>query len=135
MNDLMEWLMNYALDRGIGFIATKQLKPDTPSQSDCSQRVIVINMNWHNRHEIPFMFAHEIGHILNGDAGVHQYSASSVSIKEEHAADLTGLRLILQYCRENNIAVYNPTQFCECFGVPGVMENAVKYEISTSNPD
>lgn len=117
LNDLIEWLVNYAFDNNIGCILTRCLKPETPSSSYGDERIVIVNMNWKHPDEIPFSFAHEIGHILNGDKGVHQFSATGSS-KEEYHANITGIKLLNLYCQKHDISVNNPVRFCECFGIP-----------------
>lgn len=62
MDSLIEWLVNYAFDHNIGVVLTPALQPHTPSTSDGTTRLVVINMNWYRKTEIPFALAHEIGH-------------------------------------------------------------------------
>ena len=76
MDSLIEWLVNYAFDHNIGVVLTPALQPHTPSTSDGTTRLVVINMNWYRKTEIPFALAHEIGHVINGDQGVHAYTAT-----------------------------------------------------------
>ena len=75
MEDLMEWLINYAFDHHIGVQLTSFLQPMTPSTSFSDYRLVVINTRWHKPNEIPFSLAHEIGHVMNGDCGVNAYTA------------------------------------------------------------
>ena len=118
MNELMEWLANYAFEHDIGYILTNQLAPDTPSSSDGAHRLVIINMKWKNREEIPFSFAHEIGHILNGDKGINKFSAKTIGLKKEYRANLTGIDIFLEYCDKYDLSFDGPVQFCERFGVP-----------------
>lgn len=110
MNNLIQWLINFSYDHSIGIEATRKLDPDTPSQSYVANRVVVINMNWHNPVEIPFIYAHEIGHVLCD----HLVD----SPKNEIEANKTAIRLLIKYCWENNINISNPIRFCEEFGIP-----------------
>lgn len=110
MNNLIQWLINFSYDHSIGIEATRKLDPDTPSQSDVANRVVVINMNWHNSVEIPFIYAHEIGHVLCD----HLVD----SPKNEIEANKTAIGLLIKYCWENNINISNPIRFCEEFGIP-----------------
>ncbi|WP_251547917.1 ImmA/IrrE family metallo-endopeptidase [Limosilactobacillus caecicola] len=129
MNDLMEWLTNYAFDHDVGVILTRKLARDTPSISDGDHRLVIINMNWLHPHEVPFSFAHEIGHVLNGDKGIHEYSASSVGVKEEYQANLTGIKLLVDYTKNDNVDLNNPIRFCEQFGIPEELEYLVALKL------
>lgn len=131
MSDLMEWLMDYAFDHDIGFVLTHRLAADTPSTSDGDNRLVVINTNWKHLHEVPFCFAHEIGHILNGDKGSHAYSANSLNVKEEYKANLTGIDLMINYAKTNGIDLNNPVQFCEQFGIPADLEYIVALKLNS----
>lgn len=117
MDSLIEWLVNYAFDHNIGVVLTPALQPYTPSTSDGTTRLVVINMNWHRKTEIPFALAHEIGHVINGDQGVHAYTAT-LKTKEEYAANVTGIRLIKDYCLRNEMRFDNYVVFCQQFGIP-----------------
>ncbi|WP_040468851.1 hypothetical protein [Limosilactobacillus gastricus] len=110
MNDLIQWLINYAYDRNVSIIATRQLLPNTPSQTNVSNRVVVINMNWYNPIEIPFIYAHEISHALCGHV--------MASPKNEIEANRKAVDLLIRYCQENNIYINNSVEFCEGFGIP-----------------
>lgn len=126
MDELMTWLSNYGFDQQIGFIFTHNLAPDTPSQSDGTNRLVVLNMEWFPHYELPFALAHEIGHILNGDQGINKYCAETVGTKKEYQANLTGIRLLLKYCDLHDINIDNPVNFCENFGVPEKLDYVVK---------
>lgn len=122
MNDLIQWLINFAYDHDISVITTRELKPDTPSQSDVKQRIIVINMNWSNKFEIPFIYAHEISHILCD----HLINSPTNEIEANQIA----INLLTEYCWDNDIYISNPVHFCEEFGIPlrlsYLMEDMVK---------
>ena len=117
MEDLMEWLINYAFDHHIGVQLTSYLQPHTPSTSYGDYRLVVVNTRWYKHNEVPFSLAHEIGHVINGDRGVHAYTATAET-KEEHAANVTGIKLLLAYCQEHDIYFDNPVVFCQQFGAP-----------------
>lgn len=129
MNDLMEWLANFAFDHNIGYILTHMLDSETPSTSYGEQSLVIVNMEWKNHDEIPFSFAHEIGHVLNGDKGINEYSADSISTKEEYRANLTAIQLLITYCHKNDIEINNPMTFCERFGVPTNLEYVVNLKL------
>lgn len=110
MNELIQWLFNFGYDHDISIDTTKQLNPDTPSLADVKDGHVIINMNWSNQSEIPFIFAHEIGHVLCGHV--------TYSPKNEIEANKTAIGILIKYCWENNINISNPIRFCEEFGIP-----------------
>lgn len=125
MEDLIEWLANYSFDHNIGYILTHLLSPSTPSTSYGNERLVIINMNWANANEIPFSFAHEIGHILNGDKGKNSFSAETVNTKSEYEANITGIKLLISYCKSNDMIFTNAIKFCEAFSIPANLEYVV----------
>ena len=66
MNELIEYLLNYAFDHGIGYKLV-HADPYDPSLSLKKHNLMVINLNWHNQSELPFIIGHEIGHFILGD--------------------------------------------------------------------
>lgn len=129
MDNLISWLINYAWDHKIGLILTHFLAPDTPSQSEGNLRLIIINMEWGKQSEIPFSFAHEIGHILCEHTGWRRYSSASTSIKEENEANSVAIDILLKYCHENDFCFTNSVQFCEQFGIPASLEYTVALKL------
>lgn len=125
MNDIMEWLSNYAYDNDIGYIMTHYLEPDTPSTSDCDDRLVVVNMEWKNTNEVPFSFAHEIGHIMCGDKGKRYFKSENIKDKSEYRANLFAIKLLFKFCSAYGLHFTNPITFCEQFGVPTVLEYVV----------
>lgn len=118
MNDLVNYLLNFAFDQGIGSILTKEPAPDFPSCAISENRMIIINLNWHHPYELPFIIAHEIAHVLEGDPGTCYYSSSTTRIKAEGRANERAIELILNYCHAYDIPVSNSVAFCEQFGIP-----------------
>ena len=129
MNDIMEWLSNYAYDNDIGYIMTHYLEPDTPSTSDCDDRLVVVNMEWKNANEVPFSFAHEIGHIMCGDKGKRYFKSENIKDKSEYRANLFAIKLLFKFCSAYGLNFTNPITFCEQFGVPTALEYVVATEM------
>lgn len=69
MSNLISWLYSYAFKHKIGVLQIFT-KPEYSSLSDKSKRLIIINVNWKNKKELPFIIGHEIGHILAGEPGL-----------------------------------------------------------------
>lgn len=135
MNDLIKYLLDYAFDREINLVLAKELDPSFPSCAISARRSILINLNWKNHNELPFIIAHEIAHILEDDPGVCYYSSATSRVKIEARANSRAIGLMLGYCQVNDIDVDNPLAFCDCFGVPTEYAYLVYLKLDTSNPD
>lgn len=133
MDELIIWLCNYAYDHHVGYILADDLNPETPSESDGDHQLVVINMKWHNHNEVPFSYAHEIGHFMNGDDGIRYYDSATINNKCEYAANLFAVRFILKFCERYGLHFTNPITFCEQFGVPTVLEYVVANEMRLKN--
>lgn len=129
MNNVMSYLINYGFDRGISTTLTHKLPSDFPSSSSSKKQKVLINMNWDNQPEIPFILAHELGHLLNGDKGVNYYNSATIHNKTEFAANKTAIRLLLNYCEDYDIEIDNPIHFCERFGIPTDLEYIVALKL------
>lgn len=115
----MNFLCNYAFDHRIGYqLDPKKFTPNEPSVSNGALRFVVINMNWKDTNEIPFQFAHEISHVLNGDVGVNKFPVKPTLLKEEYAADKGAMTILLDYCEQNKIHIDTTSQFMNTFGIP-----------------
>lgn len=129
MNSIMSYLINYGFDRGISTTLTHKLPSDFPSSSSSKKQKVLINMNWENKPEVPFILAHELGHLLNGDTGINYYNSATIHNKTEFTANKTAIRLLFNYCEDYDIEFDNPIRFCEQFGVPTELEYVVATEM------
>lgn len=86
-------------------------------------------MNWRNKWEVPFSFAHELGHLINHDEGVNYYHSVTVHTKTEYRANCTAIDILLSYCYDNDIEIDNPIVFCEQFGIPFNLEYIVSLKL------
>lgn len=125
MNDLIEYLLNYAFDHGIGYKLVRA-DPYDPSLSLKKHNLMVINLNWHNQSELPFIIGHEIGHFILGDKGVLYYSSFSGQNSEEKSADLYSLNLLYNYACIRGQYFEEPGQFLSAYGIPFRMTDATK---------
>lgn len=125
MNDLITHLINYAFDHGIGVVMTHRLPAHFPSSASAGERKILVNLNWREPTEIPFIIAHEIGHLVNGDNGVRYYSSATIRSKSEAAANSFAIGLLMECCQAQGLVVDNPVTFCERFGVPASLDYLV----------
>ena len=133
MNDLIEYLLNYAFDCGIGYKLV-HANPDDPSLSLKKHNLMVINLNWHNQSELPLIIGHEIGHFILGDKGVLYYSSFSGQNSEEKSADLYSLNLLYNYACSRGQYFEEPGQFLSAYGIPSRMIDATK-ELFKRNDD
>lgn len=125
MNDLIEYLLNYAFDHGIGYKLV-HADPYDPSLSLKKHNLMVINLNWHNQSELPFIIGHEIGHFILGDKGILYYSSFAGQNSEEKSADLYSLNLLYDYACCRGQYFEEPGQFLSAYGIPTRMAEAAK---------
>lgn len=132
-NDLINYLLNYAMDCGFGYELIHDTDPDDPSFSMKKRKRMAINMNWHNSDEIPFIIGHEIGHLILGEQGVKYYSSFSGQLSEEKPADLYSLNLIYDYSCNRGDGFTEPGLFMQAYGIPRRMEAATKKLFKENN--
>lgn len=78
--------------------------------------LIIFNSNYYQDSEKPFMLAHEIGHVINGNPGCDKL-VNGLG-KEESIADKFAIDLLLEYCLDQDIWFDNIYDFAESFGIP-----------------
>lgn len=117
-NNVIKWLMNYALDHQIGITFSYAAENDDPSEAFPEYSTAVINANYKNIDEIPFITAHEIGHLMLGHSKKKYYASPANKIRMEREANEYSLDLLTEYCDLNEIYFYNAYAFAEAFGVP-----------------
>ena len=125
MDDAINYLLNFAMNHNIGFVWTDLLEPDTSSAADCKERKIVINGNWHNKKELPFVIAHEIAHVLNKDMGVLYFTSSNSKSQIESNANAGAIKILVDYCDNLGLEHYNVVKFMQVFGIPANLEYMV----------
>jgi len=124
-DEAVQFLLNYALDHSISFESVPGLKPDTPSFAITDKRFIVLNMNWHNKRELPFQVAHEIGHVLNNHPGVLYYSSPASNTKIEAEANSTAVDLLIDYCKSIDLYHMDVYKFMDRFAIPNSVKTSV----------
>lgn len=127
LDELIRWLLNYAFDKGINYIITDQLNEDVPSCAIPNKSTIIINSKYGKPTELPFTIAHEIGHVLNGEADVLYFSGFNNHSKIEMRANRRAVKLLLEYCNCHDLSL-EPAKFAETFGIPSSFEDMVKEE-------
>lgn len=117
-NNVIMWLMNYAMDhqKGITFIYTVDKEETSESFPEFS--TAVINANYKNIDEIPFIVGHEIGHLMLGHTKEKFYASPANKIRMERDANKYSIGLLDRYCELNNIYFENRLNFARSFGVP-----------------
>lgn len=117
-NEVIKWLMNYALDhqKGITFIYTVDKEETSESFPEFS--TAVINANYKNIDEIPFIIGHEIGHLILGHTKEKFYASPANRIRMERDANKYSLHLLREYCDLHDIHFENELNFAQSFGVP-----------------
>ena len=94
--ELIEYLLNYAFKHGLSYILVRG-EPYDPALSFKHKHKMIINTNWHNSNELPFIIGHEIGHLMLGDSGIAYWPSFSGQNSEEEEADLFSLKIIYDY--------------------------------------
>ncbi|WP_341780456.1 ImmA/IrrE family metallo-endopeptidase [Levilactobacillus sp. HBUAS70063] len=126
MENIITKLMQYAYDHGITCVLSSDLSNYTPSSSRPDNRIVLINMNWHDQKEIPFQFAHELGHVMNEDEGILYYSSFSNKSKYERGANMTALDILIPiYLSATGYTVDNVFPFMKQFSIPASLSDDV----------
>ena len=132
VSDLIAWLYSYAFKHRIG-VFQLITKPEYSSLADKSKRLIIINTNWKNKKELPFVIGHEIGHIMAGDPGLSYYCGTTLT-PNERRADLFSLNLIFDYAARQYDCFDEPGIFMSQFGIPYRMKDDT-YKLFKNNKD
>ncbi|KRL01431.1 ImmA/IrrE family metallo-endopeptidase [Liquorilactobacillus capillatus] len=118
---ILESLLQKAQELQIHVIWSNELGPETPPTASFKYRSIVMNENWYNQDELTFQLAHELAHILNGnayDAALYKRTFSCHALIE-HEANVGALELLLPYYCENiNKKAANTVDFMTIFHIP-----------------
>lgn len=126
MNDLISdyttAMINLAYEKGIIFIGSDKFQSDTPSQAYPDLRKLIINLNWYDKLQIPYIIAHEIGHCENGDEGVLYFTPTKS--RYEAAADRYAVdTLAPMYFEDISPEFANVHRFMDALHIPACMED------------
>lgn len=121
VNDLIQYLFNFAFDHNIGVLLLSTSK-EYNSLADKTKKTIIINTNWKNQNELPFIIGHEIGHLMEGEPGLSYFCGTSLNSKERKA-DLFSLNIIFEYATLQYDTYEEPIQFIQQYGIPYRMLN------------
>lgn len=130
INKIMNGLMNQAFNDGFNVIKEDKFTPYTPAAVNPSNKIIVLNSNWHKPNQLPFQLAHEMGHLLNndGESSCLYFSPSKHGI--EGNANRTAIKLLLPYYLEDNIFEHvSSTKFMELLNMDQYLDDMVQEEI------
>ena len=116
---LMTYLMNYAMfEHNIGVEFTDKLPSFAPPISyNEPGKLIIMNARWIYPVQIPFLLAHEIGHVLHENACFYHISDLTAN-KGEASENIFAIKLLQKYCIENEFHFGSIYQFARCFGIP-----------------
>ena len=118
-NNLINWLMNYCFDHDIGACLTNELPDAIGGKSYVIPAdLVVVNNNWHNELEIPFIIGHELGHLMLGHKRKEFDESPTKRILMERAANEYSLYLLTEYCDLHEIYFYDKYTFAHAFGIP-----------------
>lgn len=127
MNDFEIELLNLALDNGIGVSIRRDISSDVPSFCLPELKKIMVNAKCH---DYIFQFAHEIGHIMNGDTSETKLLFTSHAYsKTEYSAHKTGIKLLVSMYAKKAPEL-NYVKFMEQFCIPARMEAVVLEEMN-----
>lgn len=125
-NELVQYLLNYAYDHGIGY-KIEAVDPDWIPVYIPWKNLIIINSNWRDPKQIALQVAHEIGHALNDDSEFEYQACFSATSKVERAATRRGLEIIIKHVYDDSeLYDVNYRQFMDVLSVPGHYEGDVK---------
>lgn len=125
MDDVVTYLLNFAMKHKIGFLTQPNWNENWPSVSIPERRFMIINLNWRNQRELPFQIAHEISHILNDDEGILYYTTSNSKSQIECGANESAIQILIDYCDKLGLEHYNIIKFMDVFGIPANLEYMV----------
>ena len=127
MDPVITYLLNFAYDHHIGYTLIHDYNSGWPSFASPDDNMILINMDWYKKNDVPLIIAHEIGHMLDEDSCYLYDESTPAQLKSENRANLKAIDLLLNYCNDNDIEFDNYMTFLQQFNIP------LKYEIVVKN--
>lgn len=131
-DDIMSYLDNIAIDNNIRVI-WEHFDPYTPSGASYEDMCVVMNLDWHNQHELVFQYAHELSHIIRGDKTDLAFYNTSHNNKSgiEYQTNAIAVRLLVPfYCNDTDIKDINVYDFIDRYCIPEYLADVVKSEIT-----
>lgn len=111
------WLLNYCLNNDIGVIYRKSLPSYAPSVSYENPKLVIFNDNFQDKTQKPFMLAHEIGHVVEGNSQYYKLSHLGMN-RGEYSANIFAINLLWEYCLDSDIWFETIYDFATSFGIP-----------------
>lgn len=131
-DDIMSYLDNIAIDNNIRVI-WEHFNPYTPPGSSYDDMCVVMNLDWHNQHELIFQYAHELSHIIRGDRTDLFFYNTSRNNKSgiEYQTNAIAVRLLVPfYCNDTDIKDISVYDFIRQYCIPEYLADVVKSEIT-----
>lgn len=125
-DDLTSYLLDYAKMSGVNY-ELAHLAPDFSSRAVPEEDLIIINVDWYDQREIPFMIGHEIAHVLHHDK-ILEYFTEIARCTGEKDADRFSFDLIFDYNYSQPQPITDPLEFVRLYGIPKKMN---RYAIKT----
>ena len=131
-DDIMSYLDNIAIDNNIRVI-WEHFDPYTPSGASYEDMCVVMNLDWHNQHELVFQYAHELSHIIRGDKTDLAFYNTSHNNKSgiEYQTNAIAVRLLVPfYCNDTDIKDINVYDFIDRYCIPRYLVDVATDEIT-----
>ena len=120
-DDCLAWLMERIKENGFD-LRVEDLPARVGGFSSWYDQAIFINRQWQDRPEFPFLLAHELGHLLNGDREINYFTMATVRLKSERQANLIAIELMREFARDYDLRFAGPYQFAANFGIPADLD-------------
>ncbi|WP_413627126.1 ImmA/IrrE family metallo-endopeptidase [Fructilactobacillus vespulae] len=125
MRTIINDLLDYGKKHNFEIKLINTLDSDTPSIASTFHQAIVINMNWHNQRQIPFIICHEISHLLMCNNHDAQNMRLRGRFNFEYQANCNSIKMLIPYYLElidekENINYLN---FMNYFAIPSNLQN------------
>lgn len=102
------------------------LSPEAPCFADRDTNTIFINRAWYNSKELPFAAAHEVAHVINGDAGTLYYHNIVGHSAAEAKADRGAVDIpVPMYCEDVDAEYANPYRLMGALSIPESLHDYV----------
>ncbi|MBS9335362.1 ImmA/IrrE family metallo-endopeptidase [Fructobacillus sp. M1-13] len=138
MLEIVNDLSDYARKKGYHIEWTYDLDPHTSSVADIQSKSIIMNGNWYRKNQLPFILAHEIGHLLTCNKQ-EAYISNGTLMKNdyEHNAQIISINLLLPYYIESkSVEQINIKDFMVVFDIPTYLftecEKAIRQTVTNN---
>ena len=122
-DETQTWLsrvFDWAWARGIGYTSSSLFAPDSVCKAVPSNRLIIVNTNYHDQQQLPFQAAHEVGHIMSCDLAPVAFTTSKIG--REGRANRFAINLLVPwFYDEIDQSAANSRWFLKSFHLPDSM--------------